>query len=50
MSGQIIAALIEIKPYFQKNWDINVAKWDACQKYCNEQNLDFRVLTERDLF
>ena len=50
MSGQVIVALIEIKPYFQKKWDVNVAKWDACQKYCDEQNMDFRVLTERELF
>ena len=45
-----VTALIEIKPYFQKKWDVNIAKWDACQKYCNEQNMDFKVLTERELF
>ena len=24
-----VTALIEIKPYFQKKWDVNVAKWDV---------------------
>ena len=47
---QIIKALIEIKPYFQKKWDINVAKWDACQKHCDKKKMVFKVLTERELF
>ena len=46
----IINAIIEIKPSFQKKWDVNVAKWDACQKHCDENNMDFKVLTEKELF
>tara|TARA_B110000008_G_scaffold121243_1_gene123794 strand:+ start:21 stop:434 length:414 start_codon:yes stop_codon:yes gene_type:complete len=49
-NNQIIKALIEIKPHFQKKWDINVAKWVACQKHCNKQNIEFKVLTEKELF
>ena len=49
-NNKVIKALVEIKPHFQKKWDINLAKWEACQKYCYEQDLDFRVLTERELF
>ena len=49
-NDQIINALIEIKPYFQKKWDVNVAKWEACQKHCNKKNMEFKVLTERELF
>ena len=47
---QIIKALIEIKPYFQKKWDVNIAKWDACQKHCDKKKMVFKVLTERELF
>ena len=48
--SQIIKALIEIKPHFQKKWDVNIAKWDACQKHCDVQNIEFKVLTEKELF
>ena len=46
----IIKAIIEIKPSFQKRWDVNIAKWEACQKHCDEKNMDFKVLTEKELF
>ena len=46
----IINAIIEIKPSFQTLWDVNDAKWKACQKYCDENNMDFKVLTEKELF
>ena len=49
-NDQIIKALIEIKPHFQRKWDVNVAKWAACQKHCDEKHIDFKVLTERELF
>ena len=46
----IINAIIEIKPSFQKKWDVNIAKWDACQKHCDKKNMEFKVLTEKELF
>ena len=45
-----IIAIIEIKPHFQKKWDVNVAKWKACQEYCDNNNYEFKVLTEKELF
>lgn len=49
-NNQTIKSIIEIKPYYQKKWDINIAKWESCQKYCNDTGYDFKVLTERELF
>ena len=47
---EIINAIIEIKPYYQKRWDVNIAKWDACKEYCSQNSYEFKVLTERELF
>ena len=47
---QIITAIIEIKPNYQKKWDVNIAKWQACQEYCNNKGYEFKVLTEKELF
>jgi hypothetical protein len=48
--GKIITAIIEIKPNYQKKWDINIAKWKACEDYCSESGYEFKVLTEKELF
>jgi len=48
--NKIITAIIEIKPYYQKRWDVNLAKWKACKEYCSENNYEFKVLTEKELF
>lgn len=29
---------------------LNMAKWEACRAYCKAQNLNFRIITERDLW
>lgn len=54
--------LIEIKPKKQVNlkenaskkeritWAINSAKWKAAQSYCNKNNFEFKVLTEKEIF
>ena len=47
---EIINAIIEIKPHYQKKWDVNIAKWDACKEYCSQNSYEFKVLTERELF
>lgn len=32
-----------------KQWAINVAKWNAAQKYCNERKIKFYVITEKNV-
>ena len=56
------AELIEIKPKKQSVVEskmssrdravvaINYAKWASAQKWCKQQGLMFRVLTEQDMF
>lgn len=29
---------------------INVAKWEACQQFCNKYGMKFRLVTEKQLF
>jgi hypothetical protein len=29
---------------------VNIAKWKAAEKYCNENGIKFKILTEEDLF
>lgn len=54
--------IIEIKPKKQtllrenatKNekiiWSVNTAKWTAAKKYCEKNNITFKILTEQELF
>jgi hypothetical protein len=54
--------LIEIKPkkqtYLKENaskkekitWGINQAKWNAAKNYCDKNNFEFKILTEKELF
>lgn len=32
------------------NWGINSAKWKAAREYCRKRNLQFRIMTEKDIF
>lgn len=60
--NQMRAELIEIKPKKQSVMEskmssrdravvaVNYAKWDAATKWCRRQGLQFRVLTEDDIF
>ena len=54
---------IEIKPYKQtiqpgkraskesiRTFITNMAKWKAAKEYCEKMNIEFKVLTERELF
>lgn len=46
--GRII--MVEIKPYYQKKYKVNRAKWAAAEEYCLQHGYEFIVLTERELF
>jgi hypothetical protein len=61
-NNQMRAELIEIKPKKQSVVEskmssrdravvaINYAKWASAQKWCKQQGLMFRVITEQDMF
>ena len=61
--GKTKAEIIEIKPenhtvkesvgksvYNQANYVKNKAKWEAAAAYCKQNGIQFRVITEKDLF
>lgn len=35
--------------YEQKQYAVNVAKWEQARKYCSKHNMTFLILTEREL-
>lgn len=41
--------LVEIKPFAFINFPINVAKQQAASNFCNQHNMSFLLITERDL-
>jgi len=47
-SGRTI--MVEIKPSYQKRWDVNKSKWSYAEKFCIDNNMEFKVLTEKELF
>jgi hypothetical protein len=60
--SRVITELIEIKPKKQSILEskatardraivaVNYAKWDAASKWCRRQGIQFRVITEDDIF
>lgn len=63
-TDKVITKVIEIKPASQcvppkrkskyyvehvKTYMVNQAKWEACSDFCKRRNMEFQVLTERDL-
>ena len=48
--GRFRKALIEIKPKYQCGYKVNKAKWQYAREYCEEHTLEFKVLTEKELF
>lgn len=54
--------MVEIKPkkqtFLKENaskkekivWLINSAKWKAAQQYCQKNNMEFKVITEKEIF
>lgn len=62
-AGNKHAEVIEVKPTRETTVEaagkskraqaaaiINMAKWEACNAWCRQQGLKFRVVTERELF
>ena len=49
-SNKLRRALIEIKPHYQRGYKVNKAKWAQAEQYCTENGLEFKVLTEKELF
>jgi len=47
--GRIEEKVVEVKPYFQKTWKINQAKWKAAREWCLKNNHKFQVLTEKEI-
>lgn len=60
--GTIKSQIIEIKPFKQTNMEsargkkdkmmvqVNLYKWAYAQKFCEDNGLEFKVLTEKDLY
>lgn len=46
----VVEKIIEIKPYYQKRWAQNKAKWKEAVRCCDENGYEFQVLTEKELF
>jgi hypothetical protein len=54
--------MVEIKPkkqtFLKENaskkekitWAINSAKWEAAKKYCEKHQMEFKVITEKEIF
>ena len=47
--GNSVEKIVEIKPYYQKRWKINRAKWQAAENFCAERGISFQVLTEKEI-
>jgi hypothetical protein len=64
--GKVRQIIVEVKPDSQtkvskakkkqnKMYDditlaINIAKWQACQNWCNQQGFEFQIITEKQMF
>lgn len=60
--GQIKTWMVEIKPNKQTllkenaskkekiTWIINNAKWKAAESYCKKHNMEFKIITEKEIF
>ena len=61
--GRVLTELVEIKPasqqllervgknkYNQAQYVRNMVKWEAAKNWCKQQGIQFRIITENDLF
>jgi hypothetical protein len=54
--------MVEVKPkkqtYLKENaskkekitWIVNTAKWKAAESYCKKHNMEFKLVTEKEIF
>jgi cyclopropane fatty-acyl-phospholipid synthase-like methyltransferase len=49
-NGNRVEKLVEIKPHYQRTMKVNKAKWSAAEEYCQDNNMEFLVMTEKELF
>jgi hypothetical protein len=62
-TGDLVKTMmVEVKPkkqtYLKENaskkekitWIINTAKWKAAEIYCNKHNMEFKIVTEKEIF
>lgn len=62
-NGKKNAEVVEVKPknqtmrenvgrsrYNQEQYIINMAKWEAASKWCKQQRVRFRIISEEDIF
>lgn len=49
-NNNLVEKLIEIKPHYQRTMKVNKAKWSAAEEYCQENSMEFLVMTERELY
>lgn len=59
---KIYSWMIEVKPKKQTflketaskkekiTWIINDAKWKAAKRYCDQNNMEFKIITEKEIF
>jgi hypothetical protein len=60
--NEIKTWMVEVKPkkqtYLKENsskkekitWAINSAKWKAAEVYCQKNNMEFKIITEKEIF
>jgi len=49
-ANQMLKERVGKNPYNQAQYVKNMAKWDAAGKWCQNQNIRFRVINENDIF
>lgn len=62
VNEEIKTWMVEVKPkkqtYLKENaskkekiaWITNNAKWEAAKKYCEKNNMEFKIITEKEIF
>ena len=49
-NDEVVDKLVEIKPHYQRNWKINKVKWKSAKEVCDKLDMEFVVLTEKEIF
>ena len=49
-NGNRVEKLVEIKPHYQRTMKVNKDKWSAATKFAQDNQMEFLVMTEKELF